>query len=81
MLLTGARDAITSQKLSHLERGKFFSEHAEMAALRRIPPEQRKGAVLYVARVMKNGDEGLSAPCDFCAKAIREAGIKRVVFS
>jgi tRNA(Arg) A34 adenosine deaminase TadA len=57
----------------------WLSEHAEMAALRRC--KRTKGAVLYVARVNKRGEERMSKPCPKCAKLLKDAGIKKVVYT
>lgn len=57
----------------------WLSEHAEMAALRRC--KRTKGAVLYVARVNNRGQERMSKPCSKCAKLLKEAGIKKVVYT
>lgn len=53
--------------------------HAEMDALSRVTDP--KGAVVYIARVGKNGDERFSRPCNNCAKALAEAGVKAVVYT
>ena len=56
------------------------SRHAEQQAIRNAGPNL-KGAVLYVARVNKTGQERNSKPCSACERAITESGIKRVVFT
>ena len=55
-----------------------FSEHAEMAALRRV--EHAVGTILYVARVNTNGEQ-MSRPCLNCAKEIIKRGVKSVVYT
>lgn len=55
------------------------SIHAEMDALARV--RNPAGAVLYIARVNKQGDPMMSKPCAACAKAIEEAGITKVVYT
>lgn len=54
--------------------------HAEEAAIRALGGQAR-GAKIYVARVLKNGEPGLSRPCDRCYKAIMEAGIKDIIYT
>lgn len=55
--------------------------HAEREAIRRARHVDLKGATLYVARVNKKGDPLLSKPCVRCEEAIKQAGIKKVVFT
>lgn len=54
--------------------------HAEEAALRAIGGQAR-GAKIYVARKMKDGSSGLSRPCDRCYRAIKDAGIKEIIYT
>ncbi len=52
--------------------------HAEVSALvkcREVPH------TLYVARILKNGDTALAKPCEICELAIKEAGVKHVVYT
>lgn len=52
--------------------------HAEIDALvqcRDVPH------TIYVARIKKNGDTALARPCSICSMAIKEAGIKRVIYT
>lgn len=59
--------------------------HAEIDvirnALRDVSLEDLSKSTLYIARVKKNGDEGISKPCKGCMSAIETFGIKRVVFT
>lgn len=55
------------------------SIHAEVDALNKI--KNAKGAKLYVARVNNQGQRMFSRPCNYCFKAIREAGIKEIVYT
>lgn len=56
------------------------SVHAEQAVLRAIGDNAR-GATMYVARVSKQGEEKMSKPCAMCQTEMREAGIRRVVYT
>jgi len=40
-----------------------------------------KGAVIYVARVNKNGEDRDSKPCIKCSGLIKNAGIKKVIYT
>ncbi len=55
------------------------SVHAEIDALRKV--KNAKGATIYVARVNRKGQDRLSRPCDRCHDAIRDAGIRKVVYT
>jgi deoxycytidylate deaminase len=54
------------------------SVHAEASAIRDAGNDVRN-AVIYVARVSKNGEDRESKPCPRCLTLIKESGIKRVV--
>jgi deoxycytidylate deaminase len=53
--------------------------HAEVDALSRV--QDANGAVIYIARVGKAGDRRFSRPCDRCAKALQEAGVKQIIYT
>ena len=56
------------------------SYHAEEVAIRESG-SNLKGAVIYVARVNKQGKDRDSKPCVKCSSLIQEAGIKRVIYT
>ena len=56
------------------------SYHAEEVAIREAG-SNLKGAVIYVARVNKQGKDRDSKPCSKCSILIEEAGIKRVIYT
>lgn len=56
------------------------SYHAEEVAIRESG-SNLKGAVIYVARVNKQGKDRDSKPCVKCSGLIQEAGIKRVIYT
>lgn len=60
-------------------RSADVSVHAEIDALSRV--SNPAGATIYVARINKSGEPRLSKPCNRCAKALREAGITKVVYT
>lgn len=63
------------------EEGPVPSEHSECAAIRNAMGTDLTGAVMYVARVNKSGEEMMSRPCNKCAHAIINSGIKTVVYT
>lgn len=59
---------------------KHCSRHAEEVAIREAG-DNAKGAVLYVARINRQGIKRYSKPCSMCSKLIKKSGIKRVVYT
>ena len=39
------------------------------------------GAVIYVARILKNGNIAMARPCSSCEKLIRQLGIKKMYYT
>lgn len=56
------------------------SRHAEINAIRDANNDVR-GAVLYVARVNRQGKDRNSQPCERCAAVIDEMKIKKVIYT
>lgn len=56
------------------------SYHAEEVAIKDAG-NNLKGAVIYVARVNKQGKDRDSYPCEKCSALIEEAGIKKVIYT
>jgi deoxycytidylate deaminase len=57
------------------------SVHAEIDAMRDARWNNLKGAVIYVARVNRNGDDRNSKPCTRCQVVIEETQIKKVIYT
>lgn len=57
------------------------STHAEEVAIRDAGEDNVRGAVIYVARVNREGKDRDSKPCSRCSALIERVGIKRVVFT
>jgi deoxycytidylate deaminase len=55
------------------------SVHAEIDAIKRA--KKPEGATIYVARITPAGAQALAKPCCRCQKAIKDAGIKKIVFT
>ena len=55
------------------------SYHAEVVAASRVP--DASGAVLYSARVWKDGTPAYARPCDECQQVIDDLGIKRTIYT
>jgi deoxycytidylate deaminase len=56
------------------------SRHAEMEAIRDANWNV-KGAILYVARVNKQGQDRNSKPCRYCQVVIDNTKIKKVIYT
>lgn len=56
------------------------SYHAEEVAIREAG-SNAKGAIIYVARVNKQGKDRDSKPCPKCSMLIEKVGIKRIVYT
>lgn len=61
--------------------GNAYAYHAEIRALKMCGNTNLKGATIYVARVGKKGFPMMSKPCPACQKALKEAGIVKVVYT
>lgn len=55
--------------------------HAEQSVINRSHGIKIVGKDILVVRVRRDGSLGMAKPCLECIKAIKEAGIKSVVFS
>ena len=56
--------------------------HAESACIKQVQfRDDLDSVTLYVARVDNNGEQANSKPCPSCERAIKDNGIKRVVYS
>ena len=56
------------------------SYHAEEVAIKQAG-DNTKGATIYVARVNNQGEDRISRPCLPCSLLIREAQIKKIVYT
>lgn len=56
------------------------SRHAEEVAIKEAGKNSR-GAILYVARVNRQGEDRNSKPCHICSELIASSGIKKVIYT
>lgn len=76
VVVSGGRVLSTAVNIARTHHAPWTpGKHAEIRALR--PHQQYAGATLYVAR--RNGLA--SRPCEDCMRAIRAAGVSRVVYA
>lgn len=57
------------------------SYHAEAVAIKDANKSNLSGAIIYSARVNRDGMDRNGKPCSQCAALIESVGIKRVVFT
>lgn len=55
--------------------------HAEVAALNRLWPSERRGTRVWSLRVTRSGLFRLARPCDNCMRYLRESGVKTVYYT
>jgi cytidine deaminase len=58
-----------------------FSRHAEVAALSKLFPSERKGTTVLSLRVRADGSLANAKPCKACAEYLRINGVKKVSWS
>lgn len=56
-----------------------LSIHAEEAAIKMCSNTQ--GAIIYIARINRRGEQRMSRPCPKCMEMIKQARIKRIVYT
>lgn len=55
--------------------------HAEVNALKKIWPSERKGIKVYSFRFSKGGKFAMAKPCSRCEAFLRENGVKTVYYT
>lgn len=53
--------------------------HAEIDAIKKVADP--RGAVVFVARVNRRGQDRLSKPCPVCAKELSRLGVKKIIYT
>lgn len=71
------RNLVNNLDESHVK--EHASVHAEVAALSQVA--NPKGCTVFVARVMRDGKPGYSKPCSRCERYLKNAGVRRVVWT
>jgi cytidine deaminase len=55
--------------------------HAEVAALNRLWPSERKGTKMYSLRMTRSGTWAMARPCPNCWRYMKESGVKTVHYT
>jgi len=56
-------------------------KHAEVHALQKMWPSERKKATVYSFRFGNNGHWAMAKPCERCEKYLKNNGVKKVYFT
>jgi deoxycytidylate deaminase len=59
----------------------FKTLHAEVQALIGVRYRDLNGSVMFISRINKKGQMGMSKPCPICEGVLRKYGIKKVYFT
>jgi len=70
-----------SQKHGDSNMSSKIFLHAEIAAIISLTRAFGDPHVIYVARTLQNGLPAIAKPCGICSIAIKEAGIKNIVYT
>lgn len=76
-VLVKSTNGVVPRTLKTSKKTALPSAHAEIRALKKAG----KGAILYVARVWRNGDWALSRPCTTCQAMIKNRGVRIVYYT
>ena len=73
-------------KVGHPSDNRIYaSVHAEEQAIHYLLQRNRlsdlAGSVIYVSRILANGDVAMARPCNACFKMIQSVGIKRIIYT
>jgi deoxycytidylate deaminase len=55
--------------------------HAEVAALNKLWPSERKGARVWSFRLTRSGNLAMAKPCANCHRYLQESGVRMVYYS
>ena len=67
--------ALVAQGVNHDE------VHAEVQALKKLWPSERRDTTVVSIRMTRGGVLGMAKPCIACEAYMREAGVKKVIYS
>lgn len=65
----------------HFCYSKSTTIHAEAMAIKNCSLKQLNGAVIYVARMSKNGELAMARPCPQCLVLLQKVGVKKMTYS
>jgi tRNA(Arg) A34 adenosine deaminase TadA len=70
-----------SVKTHSKSTAKFHMLHAELSAILGFSYEDLRGCTAYVFRQHRDGNFAMARPCPACEAALRQVGIKKVIYS
>jgi len=60
---------------------RFHMLHAEIDALLGLSLQDTRGCTAYIYRENKAGKLAMARPCDGCELALKQAGIKKIIYT
>lgn len=60
---------------------RYKAHHAEFACLTGLYKTDLATTTIFIARITKGNNIGISKPCDACATLLRTSGIKKVFYT
>lgn len=70
-----------SKKTHPASLTRYKAHHAEFACLTGLYKTDLATTTIFVARITKGGNIGMSKPCDACSSLLRASGIKKVFYT
>lgn len=67
-----------TNNIKFINYGCNQSIHAECLAIQRA---RRKGEIIIIVRILRDGTLTMAAPCKKCFEAIKKSGIKTIIYS
>lgn len=58
-----------------------YNRHAEVMALAKLWPSERRGTRIFSVRFTKTGKLAMAKPCPECQKYLKKHGVKQVTYS
>jgi deoxycytidylate deaminase len=55
--------------------------HAEFNCLHGLDPDKAKGCVIFVVRIMRNGELSMARPCDDCLELLNSYGVRAFYYT
>jgi len=74
-------NVLKSHPMMHKPGNFFRCIHAEIAACLNAPRDGLAGSLVYVARILKNGNAALAKPCEVCDDLMARFMVRRAYYT